>query len=236
MNKIDQHIKRMMLRYPLLFPNRINCLYHLFLVNGNGYRWNAAGELEDRCNTYADFDGKMNYSDLDEDMDRLLSSKQDFPDHPIIQELNDGRELKNHEERMVRQFREQHIDKFCRDIFGRSTDGNRFTTEMLLHVDLNWSAFKNAPYGSIDHEWLMVAESVIDKLDQYFNSVWNLYYDRPTENTPVPNPSMFSRMPEQLQRLHTQMLAVKNQLDEQSGTSSRLAEQYNRVLEMLNAK
>lgn len=36
--------------HPLIFPTRTEVLDHLFLVNGNGYEWNAAGQL---CSVFA---------------------------------------------------------------------------------------------------------------------------------------------------------------------------------------
>lgn len=42
--KIDEHIKRMMLNYPGIFPSRVECWKHLFVGNGTGYEWNKKGE------------------------------------------------------------------------------------------------------------------------------------------------------------------------------------------------
>lgn len=50
-------IQNMLMMYPSLFTNRIQCLDHLLLTNGNGYKW-VAGELIDY-----DDEGKSTYAD-----------------------------------------------------------------------------------------------------------------------------------------------------------------------------
>ena len=42
--KIDEMIKDMMLRYPGIFPSRLDCLRHLLTLTGTGYYWNEDGD------------------------------------------------------------------------------------------------------------------------------------------------------------------------------------------------
>lgn len=47
MNKLDTLVRRSMLAYPLIFPDRWHVLRHLYLVIGNGHEWHE-GEIIDK--------------------------------------------------------------------------------------------------------------------------------------------------------------------------------------------
>lgn len=49
--KVELTIQEMFDYYPTLFKERADCLNHLFLVLGSGYRWKN-GELVDTCSSY----------------------------------------------------------------------------------------------------------------------------------------------------------------------------------------
>lgn len=218
MNKVDRHIKKMMLQFPSLFPNRIKCLRHLFMVNGNGYDWNDEG-----CLVEWTYEGdrtrpadKMNYSDLDQRQDDLSKF---YDEHECLRDIQKFRRLHDEKERLDRQFREKNIDLLCRyhDTY------DNFTYADLQHFDPRWSAFHDAPYGNIDIDWLTAMEETITKIKYAFNQVWSLYYDHPLKGEKTPEPSMFSRMPEKFQKLYADICEVENKLDKQSGRRERMA-------------
>lgn len=225
MNKVDQHIKRMMLQYPSLFPNRISCLKQLFLTNGNGYKWDANGCLTDACGSYDDrAEDKMSYDDLDtREYDRYGDSEDDEVD--TLSDIRKFHKLRDAKERLDREFREQHIDLICQ--FHDTWDN--FSYADLQHFDPNWSAFKNAPYGSIDADWLHVMEETIKKLMYAFNQNWSLHYDNPLRGEKQPEPSMFSRMPEKFQRMYTEIQEIEDKLESQSGAKARAKEFWDSI-------
>lgn len=223
MNKVDQEVRRMMLRYPGIFPNRISCLEHLFLVGGNGYRWTESGELRS-MDDERDIN-KMSYNDLDQRLQTMRESQVKY-NYTEDDEISRFRIAEVEQERMNRQFRERHIDLFCQ--FNNMHDA--LTFERVQHVNLLYTQFADAPYGSIDPDWLKAAEEIIRELMMFFNRTWNVNEDIPAPGKTVPNPSMYSRMPDRFQNLYTQAQEISAKLDAQSGSKARLAEMYKLVL------
>lgn len=216
MNKVNKHIKQMMLQFPSLFPNRIKCLRQLFLVNGNGYDWDENGCLVSWSyeNDRVRAEDKMHYDDLDtraNDLDDLLGKSEATSDIRKFQKLTDEKE------RLDRQFREKHIDLLCQ--FHDTWDN--FTYADLQHFDPRWSAFRDAPYGNIDSDWLRVMEETVGKIKYAFNVIWSLHYDNPLRGEKAPEPSMFSRMPENFQKLYTDICEIEDKLEAQSGSKAR---------------
>lgn len=99
LNSLDLEVKKMMLSYPSIFPSRLECLHHLFCVNGTGYYWK---------------DGIL-VNDLDDDV---------MPEHIKSYEKKDESDkyfgeyykVKNEFETTKRELTEKHIDYLCSDI------------------------------------------------------------------------------------------------------------------------
>jgi hypothetical protein len=225
MDKVDLHIKQMMLQYPSIFPTRLSCLKHLFLVNGNGYDWDETGCLVPWRSTYDRANDQMHYADLDRREDDTvfdsIISQSDLKDHPLVA----FHKLENDKERLDRQFREQHIDLFCQC---HGTYDN-FKYEDLVNFEVRWSAFNLAPYGYIDIDWLAAMEETVSKMFYTFNQVWGMHYDTPLKGDKMPEPSMFSRMPYQWQQIYLSIQEIKSKLEAQSKTTERSKEYWNSI-------
>lgn len=203
LNKVDRHIKQMMLQYPSLFPSRIKCLSHLFLTNGNGYRWDEQGCLVSYDNDQPV--DKINYNDLD----YLKEQRNKHRSSPfVITDYYQFLDVESEQERLVRQFRETHIDLFCR--FHKI--GEDFTYSDLNHFSVQWSAFRDAPYGNIDPDWEEVMKETIHMIKYAFNLIWYLHRDKPLGREKMPEPSMFSTMPERFQKMYNDILEVERKL------------------------
>lgn len=221
MNKVDLHIKQMMLQHPSIFPNRISCLKQLFLTNGNGYEWD-----NNNCLTlYSVYEqrplDKMYYDDLDnKDPDSIMNSK-------LVTESDLGKfhALCKEKELINRQFREKNIDLLCQF----HDFGDEFSYKDLMHFDINYSAFRDAPYGKIDKDWLSVMEETVTKIKYAFNIIYSLHYDNPIRGEKKPEPSMFSRMPDHWQKLYTNILEIDDKLEAQSGTKARAKEYWESI-------
>lgn len=234
LNKVDQRIKQMMLQYPSLYPNRIKCLRQLFLTTGNGYEWDDNGCLvlasSRRPHRPADTaaglpsppaDGKMQYDDLDELLnliEKLYGPASDVQ-HIAYQKLT------YEKERLDRQFRETHIDLLCQ--FHDTWDN--FTFPDLKQFDPDWSAFRDAPYGNIDADWLCVMEETVSKIKYAFNLIWSLHLDNPPRGEKMPEPSMFSRMPERFQKTYTAICEIEDKLEAQSKSKARAKEHWDSI-------
>lgn len=218
MNKVDQHIKQMMLQYPSIYPNRLACIRQLFLVNGNGYDWDNDGCLVPWRSPYDRASDRMHYDDIEpnDSVTSLLGKDSSIGKFHALSDVK---------ERMDRQFREEHIDLLCQ--FHDTYDNFRY--EHLVNFDVAWSAFRDAPYGSIDADWLAVMEETVNKIMYSFNIIWGMHYDNPLKGEKLPEPSMFSRMPERWQKLYTDMKEVEAKLEAQSGSKARAMKFWNSI-------
>jgi hypothetical protein len=225
MNKVDLLIKQMMLQYPSIYPTRLSCLRHLFLVNGNGYDWDEAGCLVPWRMEYDRANDQMYYTDLDrEEKDELFDSvisQSGLKDNPLVA----FHKLEKDKERLDRQFREQHIDLFCQ-CHGIYDD---FKYEDLVNFDVRYSAFNSAPYGHIDSDWLAAMEETVSKMFYTFNQVWGMHYDTPLKGDKMPEPSMFSRMPDRWQQIYRSIQKIENKLEAQSKTRERSKEFWDSI-------
>lgn len=223
MNKVDKLVKRSLLEYPSLYSCRLKVLRHLFLTNGNGYEWNSKGCLVNICDKKR-FDGKMKFSDLEE-REKNRKEMQDKYKTP----LDAFWAAKNEEEKMLRRYREKHIDLYAtkHDFY------DNFRYEDLEHFDVDWSAFRDAPYGSIDMDWVHAMEEVIRKINYAYNTLWGLHYDDPLKGDKAPEPSMFSRMPRNWQENYLKLQAIRRKLNEQSGSLKKAAETSKMIREIL---
>lgn len=100
LSSLDKHVKQMMLNYPSIFPSRLECLHHLFCVNGNGYDWKdgimVPWSRKKRLQTKT--------IELEKPSERMM---QIIPEYETVRV-----EFVN----TIRKFTEQNIDHLCRDI------------------------------------------------------------------------------------------------------------------------
>jgi len=176
----------------------------MFLVTGNGYRWDDDGCLVSDNDDSID---KMTYSDIDESIEKLDEALSRWV---AIDASLDGIKqfqiLGKEKERLDRQFREQHIDLYCK--FHDVWEDFQYTD--LQFFNSEWSALANAPYGNIDADWLKAMKETVKKIKIAFNRIWHLNYDRDN----AVEPSMFSRMPEHFQKMYTEILAIEGKLEQ----------------------
>lgn len=222
MNKVDQHIKRVMLTYPSIAPSRIAVLRHLLLCNGNAYDWDDKGCLVPWSGE--DYGDTMKFSDLEPDptLERFRSEPLDS--------LYAFRDAETEEERLVREHRAKHIDVYAQ----HDKTFDRLRYEDLTNISLHdYTCLGRAPFGKLDPDWLHAAEEIVDKVRYAFNIIWSLHYDHPLRGEKKPEPSMFSRMPEYWQKLYTGICEIDDKLDAQSGRKARRAEAAGLVLKVL---
>lgn len=73
---MDDYVRRGMLNYPSLFPNRLRVLCQTFLVLGNGVEWKKNGTL-----SVTDYRSKeMRYDDPEEGVARYLDMRAEDPE------------------------------------------------------------------------------------------------------------------------------------------------------------
>ncbi len=83
---MDEYVRRGMMTFPSIYPNRLRVLAHTFLVLGNGVEWADDGTLPMR-----DFGGEMKYDDLDTRLDRFFDkSLLDDDDTGIRARMQEG--------------------------------------------------------------------------------------------------------------------------------------------------
>lgn len=200
MNKVDQVVSNMMLTYPLLYSTRAEVLHSIFL--GTNYVWKD-GNLRPVFRDEKVYD-LIDTRDLD-DSDKQWAGDDDFAV---------GIRLRNELERMNRIFRATHIKHFAK------MKGGDYGYAQLDYWYLDRSSgnvLTDAPFGSIDPEWLAAIEEFLSNMFVAFNQVFNLHYDHDTTRA-LPEPSMFSRMPEVFQNRYLMLKEIEAKCEAQSGT------------------
>ena len=186
MNKVDSQIRSMMLSFPSIFPNRLKCLQHLFMGSGNGYRWDSAGCLSSEYDSY---NTTMQYNDLDDALSRASGRTDD---------ISQFHNLKYEEERLLRQHREKNIDLYAQ--FNGVYDEIDWST--LSRFNVEWSAFRNLPYSTIDDDWLIAAEELLNRIYYAFNRFYTLHW----------GPEMIAKMPEDFQKTYSDLVKISRLL------------------------
>lgn len=160
MNKVDLHVKRMMLKSPSLFPNRVSALAHIFLFFGTGYEWTRTGEL---ASVYDDPNAPMptgiDMEDLDDQAAMLAEQAtrdaERYPDEPI----NQSQQVKLGLTRLTRAYIGEHID-----VYASKSMAPR--DEWLNHLS-HLESFTSTPLFTLpaklkklDKDWVMAADEV----------------------------------------------------------------------------
>lgn len=228
MDKVSKLVREMMLVYPTLCPSRQAALYSIFTDSGTNYVWNRKGCIVVAHEMDKDFEGPIDISDL------ARSDEQFDGDH----DFNKMIRIENELERRERLYRAEHIDLYCQ--YGRGGDyGYRQLDQYLLDKmegDYGVATIFRAPFGKIDPEWAHAAETFINDMMVAFNMVYHLQWDHPLGGEKAPDPSMYSRMPEVMQRRYDNLKAVADKLEAQTGNRARRAEFTKRVLADLKAE
>lgn len=132
---MDEFVRRSMLGYPSLFPDRASVLSHTFLVLGNGIEWEQNGRIQLPRNT------AMRYDDLDTRIERLFSDR-DYEGDTVLEqfyaEQRAAYEVKIEHERADRKRLEADIEAIaCAKLpedFKYSGDHYESPVEFLRHL------------------------------------------------------------------------------------------------------
>lgn len=210
LNGVDQQIKSMMLTYPTLFRCRLAALKQLFMTNGNGYEWNAEGELV--CIFDAPLKQEMDYSDLEDrkqEVDQELAANHTGS----LSKLFAGRAAALRREFSERRLIEEDIDLYSVEhVMGEDQkDG----VEWMKHFDPQWCVMQDAPFGALNPVWAAAAEETMEIAR---SAIWRhlgMYHDS------------FDRAqadPKWL-RVYDQIEQILDKLDLTTGTKKRVAKQ-----------
>ena len=209
LNKVDKLVAELMINYPLSYETRAKALFGIFF--SNSYYWTKDGCLTHSYQKQKCFEGAIDTSDLDQ-ADAAWNKDEEF-DIAI--------RLRNELERRTRLFKAENIEYFA-----TMNDDKKYEYYDISkwNLDSQYNVIARVPFGSIDADWLNAAEEIISNLLITFNYVYSLHYDNPLKSETAPEPSMFSRMPEDLQRNYTFLKTIEDKLEAQSGKKARMAE------------
>ena len=149
----------------------------------------------------------MQYSDIDaaiENLDKTLSHWVSID--ASLDGIKQFQILCKEKERLDRQFREQHIDLYCKfhDVW------QDFDHTDLQFFNSKWSALATAPYGNIDEDWLKALKETVMKIKTAFGRIWGPLKDL---NGDI-DPNMFSKLPEHFQKMYTEIIAIEGKLEQ----------------------
>ena len=154
MNKVDTHVKEMLLRSPSVFSSRGAVLHFVFLNFGTGYQWGRKGGVE--C-IYADGTGQadtMNMSDLDEQEAHIAG--REARESELSGVFNAQARARLTLERLTREHIARHIDLYAQEGMSKPPlDLNRLTFTQLSQVPLG-----QVPNKKVDADWAAAAEAL----------------------------------------------------------------------------
>lgn len=229
LSKLDQLVKTGLLNYPSLYSDREDVLVQLFITYGNGYDWKRSKDgyvlssYDDRTETV------MKYDDLDRVKSELDLRLEGIP---CLSLLHQARKIEDERERMRRAHTEQHIDTFAQISIGHR---HGFGYKIFNRLSLTYSSLfsPSTPWGKIEPSFAKGMVEVMYQMFITFNDVYGLHYDNPMTGEKKPEPSMFSRMPEEHQKIYTRLQEIKKLLGKQTGAADREAESKKLVEEIL---
>jgi hypothetical protein len=205
LNKADSLIAELMLAYPSLYPTREAALFSIFF-SGNCH-WKDGCVV--RSFGINDYVGITDTSDLDA-RDAKWSGDETFAVRIRV---------KTELDRRTRLFRAENIEHFA-----VMNDGG-YSHEDISKWNLNseYNTISKTPlWLSIDAYWLAAAEDIVSNMKLAFNQKYGMHLDTPIKGETAPEPSMFSRMPEQLQINYKFLLEIEDKLEAQSGSKARM--------------
>lgn len=201
LNAVDLLVRENMLIYPSLYGTRNDVVKGFFL--GTNYEWTKSGCLRPVFSPEKDFEGPIDISDLARS-DERWTSDDEFAVFVRIQ---------NEAERSKRLFRAEHIDLYAK----MSSKDYGYQDLDYWYLDNDSSCLFTAPFGKINKDWAIAMERFISDMMTAFNRVYSLHFDKPLRDEKMPEPSMFSRMPEQMQKRYTRLVEVSAKLEAQTG-------------------
>lgn len=219
LNKVDQHIKQMMLKYPVIMGSRMDALRQLFLITGNGYDWTADGCLDDGSN--AEPVEAMDNSDLDRRQRELEEEEGKYPPSPSLNQMYASRRAQLKRQYAVRRLIESDIDLYAAEhVMG---DNDKYGVEWLATFSPAFSAMGNAPYDALDPDWAAAAEETITIAR---TSIWrHLHMHSPFFDREKADPKWLS--------LYDELGVILDKLDATTGTKAKKARSLKALEEML---
>lgn len=215
MDEVSAEVRSLLLTYPTLFTNRLDCLINIFTTTN--YVWTADGRMIhdgpiERRET-------MSYDDLDEREARNLAHIKEGPSYMIG--LTQIRAYEIARQRMERALIEEHISAVSSQMPSDKSISHSMLSVMRISSDcLPRHMLGGTPFGSIHADWLKAAEQFIDALRYNFNRLFHLHLD--ADRCEEENSStQFERMPMNFQELYLEIERIDNLLNQQSGRRER---------------
>lgn len=170
MNKVDLHVKQLMLRSPTIFPNRWRVLEHVFLHIGTGYGWTRQGTLASIYDKKEPMPESMNMDDLDDEARSLEESLQRAKAFGVNESTVERHQLVElGMRRLQREYIAQHIDVYASfDIGGHAINAR------LLPSSLDLVPLGQVPANAkMNRDWALAADEVATKVLQFVGSQLN---------------------------------------------------------------
>jgi hypothetical protein len=201
MNKVDIYIKRKMLEYPVQYSSRWNALFSMFFLLGAGYYWDDQGCLANGYDEPSQEPAAMYFSDLDghEDMVQKRLQTDSRPGSFFHAEL-----VKVRLERMIRQYRADHIDVFVQNHMDDENDGG--VDEFSICTAISTSLpINQIPYDRVDKEWAMAADEAANIVRLRLRNHFDLKGERLEDH--------LNGLPEDYRELYRTVVTVQQELE-----------------------
>ena len=214
MDKVDKMVSELMLTYPVLYPSRQSALRSIFI--SSNYKWvkNDEGKFVIAYNYRHDknFDGPIDLTDLDRS-DKEWCDDSDY--HRFIRAQN---AIERHRRLAVA----ENIELFASIKDRDSHYGYDVIDDYSFESE--YSVIANAPFGDeIDRDWLLAMEEFLSCVNYAYNRFFGIHFDKPLAGDKVPEPLMFSRMPEKFQKRLARVREWEDKCEAQSGSKARAA-------------
>ena len=165
MNKVDLHVKQLMLRSPSMFPTRWSVLEHIFLHIGTGYGWTRQGtvaSIYEKKNS--PMPSGMDMSDLEHEAELLDESAARFKERGLDDvDFDRKQRVSLGMRRVQREYIAANID-----VYASEDLGERGVAAKLLPSSLGDTPLGQVPTsGKVDRDWALAADEVTVKLLGY---------------------------------------------------------------------
>lgn len=165
LNKVDTLVKASMLKYPSIFPSRMDVLSHIFMVNGSGYYF----EPEEGVFTTGE----------DVEVPDKIARETNKNSHETIETIRLGRAFDDH----VRDFIEANIDSLCKHNVRDMTGNSVFTLSSTFYEENGVLARLekfldggNSP-DDIDEDWRQALKQFCIWFMRTCTSDFHVYYE-----------------------------------------------------------
>ena len=225
LDEISAEVRNLLLTYPSLFKNRLDCLIHIFTTTN--YVWTDDGRMIHEG--LADYRDTMSYEDLDEREARNLEHIEEG--HSYMAGLTQIRAYEIEHSRMKRALIEKHIIAVSTQMPSNASISYSMLSNMRLTAHcLERHMLGGAPFGRLHPNWLNAAEEFIDAVRQTFNHLFQLHWD-PDHEEEAYRATHFEKMPARFQTLYHDMERIDALLDKQSERKLRAQEAYQKLKE-----